>query len=917
MNISKTNKEFSINELNAILNALPDGLIIYDKEGNPIYINDASKKIFESHHADENNSSKERVKASQLYTLDGKLVKLEDTPLYKALNYGRITKDFIVMSRSGSGSSMYTSVTGAPILDDNGEIVGAVATQKDITESKKNKIEVAFQSHLLESVHDAIAAIDENYIITYWNGMAQKMFGWTAEEAIGKPSKDIFKTIVPNSTVDSVMKGMHKDGFYVGEVIYHHKDGRAIYSDVHSKVIWDKYGNFKGTVSCFRDITERKNAEAALKESEQLYRKLFDNSRDGFALTEVIYDNNGNLVDGIIKKANQAFGKYTGIPGAAVVGKRTKEFDPNMDQEWFDIQDKVLKTGELVRFEKYQKGINRYHDVYIFPHSQNTVGVLFTDITERKLAEKKLKENQELLNAIIQAQAVGVSVLKAIRDDKGKIIDLEFTFANDIKERTTGGLELEGMRLLQILPKMEEMGIIDIFREVIEKGKSIDREVYYKDSNVDGWIRLIAVKFEDGIVLNIESITKRKKDEQELIRAKENLARRAEDKYLKLFNSIDEGLCIAEVIFDDSGKPADSRIIEVNPAFASQIGLRHYEGNLTSGLTAYVGEYWFKIISMVALTGKSIRFEGKIKGSNRWLSTYAFKTDKDNKGNVALLLKDITRNVIERKELKEALEMQEQVFANVSHELKTPLNVIFSANQLMELYMNNGTFEQNKEKVSKSINAIKQNCYRFTKLINNIVDLSKIEAGFFKVNLSNENIVDVTEDIVQSVSDYIKRKGISIAFDTNTEEKIIAVDADKIERIILNLISNAIKFTNPGGSIFVNLTDKKDSVEISVQDSGIGMDKEQLDQIFERFHQVDKSLSRNTEGSGIGLSLVKSIVEFHGGIISVDSELGKGSIFKIELPAMIVNNTEDTLKIKPRDNKIEIINIEFSDIYSM
>nr|WP_241393776.1 HAMP domain-containing sensor histidine kinase [Clostridium saccharobutylicum] len=193
----------------------------------------------------------------------------------------------------------------------------------------------------------------------------------------------------------------------------------------------------------------------------------------------------------------------------------------------------------------------------------------------------------------------------------------------------------------------------------------------------------------------------------------------------------------------------------------------------------------------------------------------------------------------------------------------------------------------------------------------------KNEFGLFKVNLSNENIVDVTEEIVQSISQYINAKHINIIFDTNTEEKIIACDPEKIERVILNLISNAIKFTNTDGSIFVNVIDKGDTVEIYVKDTGIGIEEKHLKNIFERFEQVDKSISRNAEGSGIGLSLVKSIVNMHGGKISVESEVGKGSIFKIELPVKIVEEIEVCEQTKACNNKIEMINVEFSDIYSI
>lgn len=284
---------------------------------------------------------------------------------------------------------------------------------------------------------------------------------------------------------------------------------------------------------------------------------------------------------------------------------------------------------------------------------------------------------------------------------------------------------------------------------------------------------------------------------------------------------------------------------------------------------------------------------------------------------IILFIIDITEEVRSRNQMEENLKMQEQIFANISHELKTPLNVIFSTNQLNEFYLKNDLIEINKNKICNNINIIKQNCYRFTKLINNIVDLSKIESGFFKLNLFNEDIVQITENIVQSVSQYIEGKGLGIIFDTNIEEKIIACDADKIERIILNLISNAIKFSNIGGNIYVCVEDKEDYVEISVKDTGIGMDKKYISNIFERFQQIDKSLSRNAEGSGIGLSLVKSIVELHHGKIGVESKLGEGSTFTIELPVRIAEKTEDIFNKKAANSKVEMINIEFSDIYSI
>ncbi|GIM29107.1 hypothetical protein CPJCM30710_17730 [Clostridium polyendosporum] len=282
---------------------------------------------------------------------------------------------------------------------------------------------------------------------------------------------------------------------------------------------------------------------------------------------------------------------------------------------------------------------------------------------------------------------------------------------------------------------------------------------------------------------------------------------------------------------------------------------------------------------------------------------------------IVTIIIDVTQEVKANNHMEKILKTHEEFFANISHELKTPLNVIFSTTQLFNLYLKNNPLINNKNSITNYVNIMVQNCYRLLRLISNLVDLSKIQSGFLEFNLSNENIVNVIEEIVQSASEYVKSKGLSIIFDTDVEEKIIACDSNKIKRVILNLISNAIKFSEPGDEIYVNIADKDDAIEISVEDNGIGIDEKHLDTIFERFKQVDKSFTRNTEGSGIGLCLVKSIVELHGGKINVESKLGEGSKFKIDLPSRTIEKTKSTNKDVILNDDIEMINIEFSDIY--
>ena len=258
---------------------------------------------------------------------------------------------------------------------------------------------------------------------------------------------------------------------------------------------------------------------------------------------------------------------------------------------------------------------------------------------------------------------------------------------------------------------------------------------------------------------------------------------------------------------------------------------------------------------------------------------------------------------------EEASKIKTHFISNISHELKTPINVIMSAIQLIN-YNTKESPSYSKNKNTLAI--IDDNCKRLLRLINNLIDVQKHELDDTKLNLSAVNVVNLIEMLVASVVPYAESKNLNLIFDTNKEDVILKVDADKLERIILNLLSNAIKFSKPNGEIKVTLS-FEDCLYISVTDNGIGIAQENLNKIFDKFTQLDTSFSRKNEGSGIGLSIVKSFVLLHNGKISVKSELNKGTSFLIELPLTETSNieTEDA----SYDNLSENVKIELSDIY--
>lgn len=289
--------------------------------------------------------------------------------------------------------------------------------------------------------------------------------------------------------------------------------------------------------------------------------------------------------------------------------------------------------------------------------------------------------------------------------------------------------------------------------------------------------------------------------------------------------------------------------------------------------------------------------------------------DITSEKKVETLEEDAEKNLKLLNETREFNSLITDFFTNMSHELKTPVNVIFAAIQTIYVYLDNYKLD-NVDKCKSYLKTMKQNCLRMIKLINNLLDITKLDSGFIKVNKKNDNIISVIEEIVQSIAVYVKSKDIELIFDTDTEEKVMGFDHDMIERILLNLISNALKYSYPNGHIYVNLIDKDSSLIIKVKDEGKGIPQNKLDVIFERFGQVNSSLSRQCEGTGIGLYLVKSFVEMHGGKIGVKSTEGKGSEFTIILPSGLAKNDNQDDKVF-FETHVERIKIEFSDIYSI
>jgi len=266
--------------------------------------------------------------------------------------------------------------------------------------------------------------------------------------------------------------------------------------------------------------------------------------------------------------------------------------------------------------------------------------------------------------------------------------------------------------------------------------------------------------------------------------------------------------------------------------------------------------------------------------------------------------------------MRENLEKEKRkndFFVSLSHEIRTPINLMNATFQLLESKTKKGRLEDSY--LTEKLRLIRQSNNYLIRLINNLLDLNKIDKGYYTLKMQNIDIIDIIRNIVLSCQDYINNEGKSIKFMTDLEQRIIACNLFSIERVILNLISNAVKFTKNGDEIIIHIENFSDTIRISILDTGIGIPESEQNEIFNLFTRMKNPDVAEKEGCGMGLAIVKAFVKLHQGKISLKSKPGIGSEFIIELPTktLPVENDKFVAESKEAYNLSSIISIELSD----
>lgn len=754
---------------------------------------------------------------------------------------------------------------------------------------------------ILENSTACMFMMDARGYCTYMNRAGEQMFGFTFEEIREKPLHEVVHHHHPDGrpypmAECPIERALPENSdVHEREDVFIRKNGEFFPVLVAASPIFDATGHPISTVIEVRDVTERKRAEEALRKSEAHVRSVLDNL---FAFVGVM------TPDGTLVEVNRAPLEAAGIAASDVVGKKFWDcywwsYSPEIQAQLRDAIDRACR-GEVVRYDVAVRMVGdsrMWIDFQIAPlrDCDGRITHLIPsamDLTARKQAEEALRKSEATLNAVLDALPVGV----VIADTTGKFIRMNA--ANDalwglppnaksweqygevVGYSPETGKRLEAHEWPMARALLHGEVVTGDLIECEPVGARPKRYSLISAAPVrDGAGNIIA-----GVVAELD-VTKRLAAERAL---------RENEQRIRLAG---EAAGIGFWSWD-----VQSNTAEFDEICAALFGLG-------AGATIPITDVITKIhpqdrerieaaLSRALLKNDRLEVEFRVilpDGATRWLGSLGNAVRERGKPvKLAGVNWDVTARKqaeIEREQLLEseraarseaerASRIKDEFLSTVSHELRTPLSAILGWAQILRLRVK----EDNSDLV-KGITVIERNARVQVQLIEDLLDMGRIVSGKVRIQMQPVNLDEVVAAAAASVAPSAEAKQIQLEIRPSPIRGALPGDPSRLQQVVWNLLSNAIKFTPKGGKVDVAVTQTDDLVHISVSDTGQGINPEFLPYVFERFRQADSSTTRQHGGLGLGLSIVKHLVDLHGGAVRATSDgPGKGSTFIVDLP---------------------------------
>ena len=746
--------------------------------------------------------------------------------------------------------------------------------------SLKKHLEVSDEIYktIINDIRDTIVEIDLNGNFTYASPQCFQMFGFKPHEVIGRKALRFVHPEDLKTVMEAMRNAIEKKLHLSYEYRAKHKDGSYVYVSTKGGLITREGKQF--LIGVVRDITEKKIAEIKLKESEKKYRNIIENTKDAIVIIDFegkllyISPQLSKMLKGREITKNSRFFYYIHKDDVKklISFYRTTIIEKSFLEQ--PVEFRIMpKHGDFIWISSSSKN---YYDDF-----GNVIGFISTlkDITDKKNAEHKLEESEQKYRLITEESNDLIRVL----NDK---FELEYVNENSLKILLGyTKQELLGKNSI-ILNHPNDYKKVRRFMLKVFKNRENMHETRIRHKNGKWvWFENKAKMFTDEhgnqkYLYISRDITERKKAEKAL--------KESEEKYRSLYENSPN----AVVLTNEKGL-----ILDINSSAERILGYKREDiigKNYTEfNMVTYDQISTIKNKYKDLLNGikpKSIELQIKRKNGNiSWISFQSSMIKIDKEIIIESICQDITKkkkaeNLIieENKRLMELNKIKNEFISRASHELKTPITSIYGGSQiLMELYK-----DQTCSDAIEFIELINRGGKRLKLLVDNLLDASRIDSDKLRLNLQSENITQIIRDSTIEIR-YLAYKRNIIIEQHLPETVNIVVDKIRIEQVITNLISNAIKNTPRKGIILLVLEDKPDSVLFKVKDSGIGLTEKEMDKLFRKFGKIERigpKMDIDIEGSGLGLYISKEIIDLHGGNIWVESEgRNKGATFYFKL----------------------------------
>ena len=661
-----------------------------------------------------------------------------------------------------------------------------------------------------------------------------------------------------------------------GSTVWHH--GAAVV-DVNDQ---GEVFRIRGTT---QDITERKQAEDAVRESHKTAQALLNASTDVFFLMNI---------DGTIIAANEAMGATLGKPVSGLIGANVYDLLPgNISTSRKLRLAEALQTRRPLRFEDQGERGWVENTIYPIVEPDGTVrraAIYGRNITERKKAEIALSASEEKYRGLIESLDSLVAAVDA---------DGQFLYVNEMAAEQYGRSadELVGHKMGDLFPENITARQLQHIRQVIET----DQRLVYEHLSMMGamprWYRTTIEPIHDAnkrvvyALLNTTDIHSLKSTQQELEALNHTLEQRVRQRTAEV-QDLYENAPIGYHSLDTNGC-----VMLINQTELSWLGYTHdevvgrpYSDFISpSSRPAFLASY--EIFKQVG-AGSELEYELVRKDGSIFPALASRTAIFDDQGQYlrsrSAVFDNTRRKAAEEAlrranlDLEQAMRLKNEFLANMSHELRTPLNGILGFAQIL-LTGFRGPLNLEQQKY---VRLIEQSGQRLQGLISDLFDIARIEAGELVLHPEPVEIAEICQASLAAVQEAARQKNIAISYLPDPAAQRLQVDRLRLKQILVNLLSNAVKFTPAAGQVGlqVQAIPQNNAVQFIVSDTGIGIAPENLQLAFSPFVQVDGSLSRPQEGAGLGLALVKRLVELHGGSVAVESEPGAGSRFYVRLP---------------------------------